>query len=269
MSSPLSVNSSRTSQTISIPSGLPMGYIPDNSPRNGQSSTPLPKQPSFQNSQTSTTSSRNPSSTLSSKTTDSDTDLSDGWIDGQSSDGQGDNEDGPAVGFPGRINIIEPPKSVPTPLFQIGSIVDLKWEYSKELLSPPKLITISLQLPKDQTFSKTPQTNVVDLATNISGSIKEYSWDTNSQTGSSFRSGKGYSILIYDSNIGLKRSDSPPPGRLLKFTLPFIFYISTYNQTNDGVFRNYNPNSTTKLHVPTALSFSIVFVASFLPVIFF
>ncbi|KAJ2793157.1 hypothetical protein H4R21_006003 [Coemansia helicoidea] len=41
-------------------------------------------------------------------------------------------------------------------------------------------------------------------------------------------------------------SDVVPAGYLIKYAMPFAFYSSRYEHTNDGVPRNYNPNAAAR-----------------------
>lgn len=147
-------------------------------------------------------------------------------------------------GFPGRIEMMVPPRTVPTPMVAIGSIMELEWKYDKSLTVPPKHITIALQLPKLALGNLNTPALVYEIATNITGETTSYSWNTGLQapSGMSYKGGIGNQLFIFDSDLGLKKSDLPPTGRLLKLSLPLTFYNSRYNQTNDGVPRNYNPN---------------------------
>ncbi|PVU99195.1 hypothetical protein BB559_000928 [Furculomyces boomerangus] len=150
-----------------------------------------------------------------------------------------------------RVDILYPPKTVPTPMFSLDSTINLKWDYDKNLKIMPKMISISVQAPKDPKAGPNAKPMLYEFATNISGTIKEFSWNTKKMapSGFNYRSGKGYFLYIYDSVLGFKKSDVAPTGRLQKFVLPFIFYDSTYTQTNDGVPRDYNPNASNFLKV--------------------
>ncbi|KAJ2494238.1 hypothetical protein GGI11_008934 [Coemansia sp. RSA 2049] len=57
-------------------------------------------------------------------------------------------------------------------------------------------------------------------------------------------------MYFYDGDIGFRMSDVVPAGYLIKYAMPFAFYISRYERTNDGVPRDYNPNSASA-HAPT------------------
>ncbi|PVU90504.1 hypothetical protein BB561_004842 [Smittium simulii] len=153
------------------------------------------------------------------------------------------------TGFPGRIEMLVPPRSIATPMIAINSIVELKWKYDKLLTKPPKRITIAIQMPKAASGEVQSRPSVYNIATNITGSTTEYFWNTALQvpSGMSYRSGPGNTVIIYDSDRGLEKSDRAPTGHLLKYSFPFSFYLSRYNQTNDGVPSNYNPNSATRL----------------------
>ncbi|OMJ10091.1 hypothetical protein AYI69_g10385 [Smittium culicis] len=154
----------------------------------------------------------------------------DGWIGGGNDSEEDD--DSPGVGFPAVVKIIQPPKSVPTPLFEIGTVINLEWEYSKELDTVPKKITIAVQIPRELSSTTESQKPIIiyDIAANISGSIKNYSWDTSKQ---------------------LKNG-------------------SYYNQTNDGVPRDYNPNTAKRPNTFLALNvFIVAFSVLFFQISFF
>ncbi|KAJ2707648.1 hypothetical protein FB645_000625 [Coemansia sp. IMI 203386] len=145
--------------------------------------------------------------------------------------------------LPGRMKMVVPPRTVHTPLFELDSVVELKWEYDNNVIEVPEKLMISVQLPKDP-HDPSAKPVVYDIATNVTGKKKSFFWDTKNDVpeGVGMREGSGYTMFFYDGDIGFRMSDVVPSGYLIKYAMPFAFYISRYERTNDGVPRNYNPN---------------------------
>ncbi|KAJ1860739.1 hypothetical protein LPJ57_006632, partial [Coemansia sp. RSA 486] len=145
--------------------------------------------------------------------------------------------------LPGRMKMVVPPRTVHTPLFELDSVVELKWEYDNNVIEVPEKLMISVQLPKDP-HDPSAKPVVYDIAANVTGKKKSFFWDTKNDVpeGVGMREGSGYTMFFYDGDIGFRMSDVVPSGYLIKYAMPFAFYISRYERTNDGVPRNYNPN---------------------------
>ncbi|KAJ2910386.1 hypothetical protein GGI21_000926 [Coemansia aciculifera] len=152
---------------------------------------------------------------------------------------------GTSNGQPGRITIKTPPQSVASPLFEIDSTVQLQWDYDNNMKKPPSQITIRGQMPTGFFQPGTTKPLYWYIAQNVSASPKSYNWNTvtESPPGYTLREGSGYKLYIYDSDIGWDNSTHVYPGKLFQFMLPFSMYNSRYAQTNDGVPKNYNPNT--------------------------
>ncbi|KAJ2710210.1 hypothetical protein H4R19_003863 [Coemansia spiralis] len=150
--------------------------------------------------------------------------------------------------MPGRMKMLVPPRTVHTPLFELDSVIELQWEYDNNVVEVPEKLMISVQLPKDPHAEGGTKPMVYDVAVNISGKQTRFFWDTKNDIpeGVGMREGSGYTMFFYDSDIGFRMSDVVPAGYLIKYAMPFAFYSSRYEHTNDGVPRNYNPNSAAR-----------------------
>ncbi|KAJ1743519.1 hypothetical protein LPJ79_000093 [Coemansia sp. RSA 1821] len=150
--------------------------------------------------------------------------------------------------LPGRMKMIVPPRTVHTPLFELDSVVELQWEYDNNVIEVPENLMISVQLPKDPHADGGSKPVLYDIAVNITGDRKRFFWDTKNDVpdGVGMREGSGYTMYFYDGDIGFRMSDVVPAGYLIKYAMPFAFYISRYERTNDGVPRNYNPNAAAR-----------------------
>ncbi|KAJ2359190.1 hypothetical protein GGF43_000211 [Coemansia sp. RSA 2618] len=149
--------------------------------------------------------------------------------------------------LPGRMKMLVPPRTVHTPLFELDSVIELQWEYDNNVIEVPEKLMISVQLPRDPQ-DKGAKPVLYDIAANVTGDRKKFFWDTKNDVpeGVGMREGSGYIMYFYDGNIGFRMSDVVPAGYLIKYSMPFAFYISRYERTNDGVPRNYNPNSAAR-----------------------
>ncbi|KAJ2883288.1 hypothetical protein IWW38_005563 [Coemansia aciculifera] len=154
--------------------------------------------------------------------------------------------------MPGRMKMIVPPRTVHTPLFELDSVVELRWEYDNNVIEIPEKLMISVQLPKDPHGDPGAKPVLYDIAVNITGSKKRFYWDTKNDVpeGVGMREGNGYIMYFYDGDIGFRMSDVVPARYLIKYAMPFAFYISRYERTNDGVPRGYNPNDAGRLAPP-------------------
>ncbi|KAJ1765438.1 hypothetical protein LPJ74_006352 [Coemansia sp. RSA 1843] len=152
---------------------------------------------------------------------------------------------GTSNGQPGRIVMKTPPRSVESPLFEINSKVKLQWDYDNNMKKAPSRITLRGQMPDGFYQPGTTKPLYWYIGQNVSAANMAYTWDTitESPPGYTLREGNGYKLFIYDSDIGWDNSTHVYPGRLFQFMLPFSMYNSRYDQTNDGVPRNYNPNA--------------------------
>ncbi|KAJ2545256.1 hypothetical protein EV175_005822 [Coemansia sp. RSA 1933] len=150
--------------------------------------------------------------------------------------------------MPGRMKMLVPPRTVHTPLFELDSVIELQWEYDNNVIEVPEKLMISVQLPKDPHAAPGTKPMIYDIAANITGDKKTFFWDTKNDVpeGEGMREGSGYTMYFYDGDIGFRMSDVVPAGYLIKYAMPFAFYISRYERTNDGVPRNYNPNSAAR-----------------------
>ncbi|KAJ2783171.1 hypothetical protein H4R18_001838 [Coemansia javaensis] len=149
---------------------------------------------------------------------------------------------------PGRMKMVVPPRTVHTPLFELDSVVELQWEYDKNVVEVPEKLMISVQLPKDPHAEGGAKPVLYDIAVNITGKQRRFFWDTKNDIpeGIGMREGSGYTMYFYDGEIGFRMSDVVPAGYLIKYAMPFAFYSSRYANTNDGVPRNYNPNAAAR-----------------------
>ncbi|KAJ1918136.1 hypothetical protein H4219_002776 [Mycoemilia scoparia] len=165
---------------------------------------------------------------------------------------------------PGRLTMVSPPTSIPTPLFELDSIVTLRWEYDDNLDRIPRRLMLSVELPHESDDGGKDMTMMYDIATNITGTARMFMWDSreNVPDGVGLREGRGYRLHVYDSDLGFVKSSAPPPGRLLKFSMPFSLYASRYEKTNDGVPRDYNPNSAASLQPFPLVSIMAILIAS-------
>ncbi|KAJ1668055.1 hypothetical protein IW140_000780 [Coemansia sp. RSA 1813] len=165
--------------------------------------------------------------------------------------------------MPGRMKMLVPPRTVHTPLFELDSVVELQWEYDNNVIEVPEKLMISVQLPKDPHAAPGTKPMLYDIAVNITGEQKKFYWDTKNDVpeGEGMREGSGYTMYFYDGDIGFKMSDVVPAGYLIKYAMPFAFYISRYERTNDGVPRNYNPNSATR-HGPALGAAAVCYLAA-------
>ncbi|KAJ1734478.1 hypothetical protein LPJ61_001047 [Coemansia biformis] len=141
-----------------------------------------------------------------------------------------------------------PPQAVASPLFETASKVKLQWTYDANMKQPPSRITIRGQMPNGFYEPGTQKALYWYIAQNVSGAEKAYTWDTvtESPPGYTLREGTGYKLFIIDSDIGWDNSTRVIPGKLFQFMLPFSMYNSRYAQTNDGVPKNYNPNTAAR-----------------------
>ncbi|KAJ2801053.1 hypothetical protein H4S07_005030 [Coemansia furcata] len=157
--------------------------------------------------------------------------------------------------MPGRMKMIVPPRTVHTPLFELDSVIELRWDYDNNVIEVPEKLMISVQLPKDPHAEPGVKPALYDIAVNVTGSKKRFYWDTKNDVpeGVGMREGNGYIMYFYDGDVGFRMSDVVPAGYLIKYAMPFAFYISRYERTNDGVPRNYNPNSAARLAPPGRL----------------
>ncbi|KAJ2581332.1 hypothetical protein GGH95_002136 [Coemansia sp. RSA 1836] len=154
--------------------------------------------------------------------------------------------------MPGRMKMIVPPRTVHTPLFELDSVIELRWEYDNNVIEVPEKLMISVQLPKDPHGEPGAKPILYDIAVNVTGDKKKFYWDTKNDVpeGVGMREGNGYIMYFYDGDIGFRMSDVVPAGYLIKYAMPFAFYISRYERTNDGVPRGYNPNGAGRLAPP-------------------
>lgn len=154
--------------------------------------------------------------------------------------------------MPGRMKMIVPPRTVHTPLFELDSVIELRWDYDNNVIEVPEKLMISVQLPKDPHGEPGVKPVLYDIAVNVTGDKKKFYWDTKNDVpeGVGMREGNGYIMYFYDGDIGFRMSDVVPARYLIKYAMPFAFYISRYERTNDGVPRNYNPNGAGRLTPP-------------------
>ncbi|OLY78816.1 hypothetical protein AYI68_g7131 [Smittium mucronatum] len=181
-----------------------------------------------------------------STTNDGDDANGDSSSDDESSDDGEMSGDDSGNGQPGRIQMITPPNTMANPLFELDSKVSLTWKYNKDTTSPPERLSIIGQMPNNGQFNQ-PGTNLPiqwNIAVNISGT--KYVWDTKTQTpqGISLSAVSGYRMFFFDADIGFKEGNAVHVGRIINFSLGFSMYRSDYSNTNDGVPKNYNPNSS-------------------------
>ncbi|KAJ2084305.1 hypothetical protein H4R24_000098 [Coemansia sp. RSA 988] len=166
--------------------------------------------------------------------------------------------------MPGRMKMVVPPRTVHTPLFELDSVVELQWEYDKNVVEVPEKLMISVQLPKDPHADPGTKPVLYDIAVNVTGKQKKFFWDTKNDIpeGVGMREGSGYTMYIYDGDIGFRMSDVVPAGYLIKYAMPFAFYISRYERTNDGVPRNFNPNNAARPTPMLRLTMALTIIAA-------
>ncbi|KAJ2502517.1 hypothetical protein GGH96_001046 [Coemansia sp. RSA 1972] len=165
---------------------------------------------------------------------------------------------------PGRMKMLVPPRTVHTPQFELDTVIELQWEYDANVIEVPEKLMISVQLPRDP-HDPGAKPVIYDIAVNVTGDRTKFFWDTKNDVpeGVGMREGSGYVMYFYDAEIGFRMSDVVPAGYLIKYAMPFAFYISRYERTNDGVPRNYNPNGGVRLAPRTSLLATIVAMAAF------
>ncbi|KAJ2229410.1 hypothetical protein H4R99_005717 [Coemansia sp. RSA 1722] len=150
------------------------------------------------------------------------------------------------TGLAGAVTVTTPDVlTIGTPMFVIGEKITLGWEYSKATERPPKKISICGKYPKDSGKSADrAATCDWDIAVNISGSLRKYTWDTltGGAPGVAFSQDTGYFMYLYDSDYGVT-NNMPGAGRIVPYTFSFGMYNSRYGQTNNGVPVGYNPSS--------------------------
>ncbi|KAI8322501.1 hypothetical protein GQ54DRAFT_339245 [Martensiomyces pterosporus] len=170
--------------------------------------------------------------------------------------------------MPGRMKMIVPPRTVHTPLFELDSVVELSWDYDNNVVEVPEKLMISVQLPKDPHADPGTKPMLYDIAVNITGDRKRFYWDTKNDVpdGVGMREGNGYTMYFYDGDIGFRMSDVVPAGYLIKYAMPFAFYISRYERTNDGVPKNYNPNGASCLAPRASLTVLVLAVVAILQI---
>ncbi|KAJ1928305.1 hypothetical protein EC988_010179, partial [Linderina pennispora] len=147
----------------------------------------------------------------------------------------------------------------------LDSVVELQWEYDNNVIEVPEKLMISVQMPRDPHADPRLKPVIYDIAVNITGDRKKFYWDTKNDVpdGVGMREGSGYTMYFYDGEIGFRMSDVVPAGYLIKYAMPFAFFISRYDRTNDGVPKNYNPNAATHLAPAVAWSLLVVMVTMF------
>ncbi|KAJ1725300.1 hypothetical protein LPJ53_000527 [Coemansia erecta] len=167
-----------------------------------------------------------------------------------------DNDDDPAqsfdesyeeTGLPQLITLTTPDlTTVPTPMFVIGEDVVIGWKYNKDTLRPPSKVSICGKFPKGSGKSiNQAATCDWDIAVNISGTLRNYTWDTVTvgAPGIAFSEATSYNMYIYDSDSG-PTNYTPGAGRVIPLQFVFNMYNSRYGLTNNGVPVGYNPVSS-------------------------
>ncbi|KAJ2782589.1 hypothetical protein GGI15_002871 [Coemansia interrupta] len=151
------------------------------------------------------------------------------------------------TGLPQLITLTTPDlNTVPTPMFVIGEDVVIGWKYNKDTLRPPSKVSICGKFPKGSGKSiNQAATCDWDIAVNISGTLRKYTWDTITvgAPGIAFSEDTGYSMYIYDSDSG-PTNYTPGAGRVIPLQFVFNMYNSRYGLTNNGVPVGYNPVSS-------------------------
>ncbi|KAJ2127246.1 hypothetical protein GGH17_004776 [Coemansia sp. RSA 788] len=165
---------------------------------------------------------------------------------------------------PGRMKMLVPPRTVHTPQFELDTVIELQWEYDANVIEVPEKLMISVQLPRDP-HDPGAKPVIYDIAVNVTGDRTKFFWDTKNDVpeGVGMREGSGYVMYFYDAEIGFRMSDVVPAGYLIKYAMPFAFYISRYERTNDGVPRNYNPNGGARLVPRMSILATIVAMVAF------
>ncbi|KAI8319320.1 hypothetical protein GQ54DRAFT_265549 [Martensiomyces pterosporus] len=150
------------------------------------------------------------------------------------------------TGLAGAISLTTPDlMAIPTPMFAINGDVVIGWKYSNETLRPPKRINICGRFPPGH--NRSPSNTVAcdwTIATNISGSARNYTWNTVTEgaPGYVFTENTGYMMYIYDADYGMT-DYLPGAGRAVPFSFKFAMFTSRYGQTNQGVPAGYNPSA--------------------------
>ncbi|KAJ2396583.1 hypothetical protein GGI05_001045 [Coemansia sp. RSA 2603] len=151
------------------------------------------------------------------------------------------------TGLPQLITLTTPDlNTVPTPMFVIGEDVVIGWKFNSDTLRPPSKVSICGKFPKGSGKSIN-QAAICDwdIAVNISGTLRNYTWDTVTvgAPGIAFSEDTGYSMYIYDSDSGPKNY-TPGAGKVIPLQFIFNMYNSRYGLTNNGVPLGYNPVSS-------------------------
>ncbi|KAJ2852090.1 hypothetical protein GGI22_005214, partial [Coemansia erecta] len=165
----------------------------------------------------------------------------------ENSSDSSDNSD-EETGVQGTVSLLTPNyESIPTPMFAIGEQIVLGWNYSSDTTKPPKNLSICGRFPTGSSASTDPS-KLCNwyIAQNISGSLRNYTWDTVTEgaPGVAFFEDTGYMLYFFDSDYGVSNA-SPGAGRITPSQFWFNMYLSRYGQTNKGVPAGYNPSAAT------------------------
>ncbi|KAJ2720047.1 hypothetical protein GGI07_004849 [Coemansia sp. Benny D115] len=162
------------------------------------------------------------------------------------------DEEFEATGWPGRFVLTTPDVTAyPTPMFVIGEEVTLAWKFEKEVVRPPKKVSICGKFPRDSNKSKDRTAYCDwDIAVNLTGGTKKFIWDTLTvgAPGVVFSEDTGYIMIFYDSDYG-PGNQQPGAGRAIPYTLTFNMYRSKYGSTNQGVPVGYDPSAAPSVSV--------------------
>ncbi|KAJ1949146.1 hypothetical protein FBU59_001273 [Linderina macrospora] len=137
------------------------------------------------------------------------------------------------------------PEATLAAMFPIGTEVEIGWKVLNSTWRPPKKISVCGRLPSGV---KPAKNNIIScdwmIATNISGSRVNVTWNTVTQSppGMQLRESSGYSLYIYDSDLGFG-SYRVKPGQAIQASITFSMYNSRYDRTNEGVPKGYNPSA--------------------------
>ncbi|KAJ1941867.1 hypothetical protein EC988_006647 [Linderina pennispora] len=137
-------------------------------------------------------------------------------------------------------------------MFPIGGDVEIGWKISNTTWRPPKKITICGRLPPGYNRDTNPFSCDWKIATNISGSTVNVTWNTMTQgpPGLEFWESQGYYLYIFDSDLG--RPANLKAGQAREAALKFSMYNSRYQLSNEGVPKGYNPSAappSVKVHM--------------------
>ncbi|KAI9505604.1 hypothetical protein BX070DRAFT_232765 [Coemansia spiralis] len=168
------------------------------------------------------------------------------------------------TGMPGTVSLMTPNyQAVPTPMFVIGEQIVLGWEYSNDTRRPPNKLSICGRFPTGtQVTSDSRSVCQWNIAVNISGTLRKYTWDTLTEgaPGVAFSEGSGYQMYFYDSEYGVNNA-VPGAGRIVPSVFWFNMYRSRYGLTNEGVPVGYDPSTAAAVAIHGLVTICMVLIS--------